>query len=152
MENTVSFTIENVGDFSFHTQATLLEKSKIELLIDEFLDHKLDDKRSKAFDYQNIAIQNILKEHFKGKDLEKLSDKDRLKFDELYAADTSNQAVIAKKMFYEISIITNTFTLDVLKDKVPEGFNILNIVDESVFLRIWSKYDELTRPISQKKN
>lgn len=152
MMNTVSFTIEGIGNFTFRNQPTLLEKSKIELLVDEFLDLKLDDKRSKAFDYQKIAIQNILEEHFKGKELEKLSERNSARFDKLYAADSSNEAVIAKKLFYEISIITNTFTLDVLKDKVPEGFNILNIVDEGDFLRIWSKYDELTRPISQKKN
>lgn len=154
MSNTVTFNIEGVGAFEFRSQLSHLEETKLEMLVDKFLDYRLDEIRNDSFQYQEKAINNILNEKFEGKQIGDLSKKEKDQLDELYRADNSKEAVIAKKAFWQIHLIESTFRLDLLKVKVPTGFDFFAIKDDKdgIFLRIMTQLNKLTGIFGQKKS
>jgi len=154
MDNTVQFTIEGVGTFEFRPQLSHIEETKLELEIDKFLDYKFDELRERAFHFQNIAIKRILKDNFNSREISDLTEEEKIKLNELYRVDDSYEAAIAKKIFWELNIIEESFRLEMLKIKVPEGFDILKLDKDKngLFFRILAEYKMAIEPIEQKKN
>jgi hypothetical protein len=151
MNNTVIFTINGTGTFEFRSRLSVIEEAKLEMLMDEFLDYKLDERRSRAFNFRNLAIANILAEHFGGRKKSDLNDEETKTLEELYQADDSSEVIIARKMFWELTVIEDALKLDMLKVKTPKGFDFHNI-DEMTLLKIMGEYNKAIAPAEQKKN
>jgi len=153
MNNTVEFTIDGVGTFEFRSQLTHIEESKLNLLIDKFMDYEIDEIRTRAIAFQDKAIERILKKYpeYSGREMSDLSDEERKNLDDLYFKDDSHEALIAKGQFWQINHITNVFKLDMLKVRLPDGINFQKM-DEPLFFRIYAEYQKAIEPITQKKN
>lgn len=153
MKDTVEFSIDGIGTFEFRSQLTHVEGSKLNLLIDKFMDYEIDEIRTRAMAFQDKAIERILKNNpeYSGREMNDLTDEERKNIDDLYSKDESHEALIAKGQFWQINHITNVFKLDMLKVRLPEGINFQKM-DEPLFFRIYAEYQKAIEPIVQKKN
>ena len=154
MNNTVEFTIDGVGTFEFRSQLTHVEETKLEMIIDKFMDYKLNEIREDAFHYQSLAIDRILKNKFGGRKQSELNESEKAELDQLYKLDASNEAVIAKRIFWEIRLIEEPFKLNILKVRVPNGFDFLKIdkSKDSLFFKIMTEFNKAIEPVEQKKS
>jgi len=152
MDNTVKFTIEGIGAFEFRSQLSHVEEIKLEMKLDQFMDYELDAMRDRAYRFQGKAIGRIIKDKFGGRPISELSKAEKADLEKAYGDDNSAEAVIAKKEFWEIHIIEETYRLNMLKVK-PENFDFFGVGKEKdgVFFQILAEYNKAIAPLEQKK-
>jgi len=151
MNNTVAFKVEGIGTFEFRSQLSHVEETKLEMQVDKFLDYELDAMRERAYRFQEQVTQRILKNKFGGRSISELSEAERSELEKTYGEDNSNEAIVAKKIFWEIHIIEETFRLNMLKVAPEFDFFGVDKNKEGVFFQILAEYNKAIAPLEQKK-